>query len=214
MGRFNRDNKFGGGRGGRDRGRREFGGGRDLGRPEMHQAVCSDCGETCEIPFRPSGDRPVYCSDCFRNHGDERGGRSERSTGGDRGGRSNFSDKRLFDAVCDKCGNDCQVPFRPTPGKPVFCDQCFTKENSGGNSHRNNDGEKKNDHSKEQFDLLNAKLDKIIKALTVATPVVEKQEPVVTEKTAVKEKVKEVKRTPEAAVKIKTAKKIKAKKSK
>jgi CxxC-x17-CxxC domain-containing protein len=34
----------------------------------MHQAVCSDCGNNCEVPFRPSGSKPVFCSDCFRGH--------------------------------------------------------------------------------------------------------------------------------------------------
>ncbi|MEW5757937.1 MAG: CxxC-x17-CxxC domain-containing protein [Candidatus Omnitrophota bacterium] len=29
------------------------------------QAVCAECGKECEVPFRPTGDRPVYCSDCF-----------------------------------------------------------------------------------------------------------------------------------------------------
>ncbi len=29
------------------------------------QAVCSQCGKECEIPFKPTGDRPVYCRDCF-----------------------------------------------------------------------------------------------------------------------------------------------------
>lgn len=31
----------------------------------MHKAVCADCGKNCEVPFRPSGDRPVYCKNCF-----------------------------------------------------------------------------------------------------------------------------------------------------
>jgi len=29
------------------------------------QAVCSQCGKECEIPFKPTGGRPVYCRDCF-----------------------------------------------------------------------------------------------------------------------------------------------------
>lgn len=32
---------------------------------EMFDAVCSDCGKTCKVPFKPKDDRPVYCSDCF-----------------------------------------------------------------------------------------------------------------------------------------------------
>lgn len=51
-------------------GRPKFGGGSDRGgrdnKPaEMFSATCSDCGKPCQVPFRPSGDRPVYCNDCF-----------------------------------------------------------------------------------------------------------------------------------------------------
>ncbi len=38
------------------------------GRPEkeMHDAVCSKCGKACQVPFKPTEDRPVYCRDCYR----------------------------------------------------------------------------------------------------------------------------------------------------
>jgi len=39
------------------------GGGYDRGPREMHKATCADC--QCEVPFKPSGDRPVYCRECF-----------------------------------------------------------------------------------------------------------------------------------------------------
>jgi CxxC-x17-CxxC domain-containing protein len=32
----------------------------------MYQATCADCKKACEIPFKPRGDRPVYCQECFR----------------------------------------------------------------------------------------------------------------------------------------------------
>ena len=32
---------------------------------EMYQTVCSQCGNTAEVPFQPRGDKPVYCRDCF-----------------------------------------------------------------------------------------------------------------------------------------------------
>lgn len=32
----------------------------------MFDAVCSECGKRCRVPFEPKGDRPIYCSDCFR----------------------------------------------------------------------------------------------------------------------------------------------------
>jgi CxxC-x17-CxxC domain-containing protein len=36
------------------------------GRRELHDAICADCGETTQVPFKPSGDRPVYCRDCYQ----------------------------------------------------------------------------------------------------------------------------------------------------
>lgn len=32
---------------------------------EIHEAVCADCGGVARVRFEPSGDRPVYCSECF-----------------------------------------------------------------------------------------------------------------------------------------------------
>lgn len=31
----------------------------------MHKAVCSECGKSCEVPFAPNGNKPVYCNECF-----------------------------------------------------------------------------------------------------------------------------------------------------
>ncbi|MFA5131122.1 MAG: CxxC-x17-CxxC domain-containing protein [Patescibacteria group bacterium] len=61
---------FGGGGGRSERG--GFGGERrDRGdRPEMFKTICADCGQPCEVPFKPSGLRPVYCSQCFKNDHD------------------------------------------------------------------------------------------------------------------------------------------------
>ena len=33
---------------------------------QMYPAVCAQCGKETEVPFQPRGDRPVYCSDCYR----------------------------------------------------------------------------------------------------------------------------------------------------
>lgn len=61
----------GGGGGGFNRGgfggRNSGGGGgrRDGGSQEMHRATCAECGNSCEVPFKPTGERPVYCSNCF-----------------------------------------------------------------------------------------------------------------------------------------------------
>ena len=42
-----------------------FGGG---GSRQMYPVVCADCGNNTEVPFQPTGTRPVYCNDCFQKH--------------------------------------------------------------------------------------------------------------------------------------------------
>jgi ATP-dependent RNA helicase DeaD len=36
--------------------------------PRAYNAVCHDCGSECEVPFKPTEGRPVYCRDCFQMH--------------------------------------------------------------------------------------------------------------------------------------------------
>ncbi|MBT3292884.1 zinc-binding protein [Candidatus Peregrinibacteria bacterium] len=33
---------------------------------EMHDAVCAECNADCQVPFKPSGDKPVLCRECFQ----------------------------------------------------------------------------------------------------------------------------------------------------
>jgi len=40
-------------------------GGFDRGPREMHKAVCSECGKECEVPFKPTEGKPVFCRECF-----------------------------------------------------------------------------------------------------------------------------------------------------
>ncbi|MDH5364111.1 MAG: zinc-ribbon domain containing protein [Dehalococcoidia bacterium] len=41
--------------------------GHSYGAPrQMFPAICAECGKDTEVPFEPRGDKPVYCSDCYR----------------------------------------------------------------------------------------------------------------------------------------------------
>jgi len=53
-----------------------------------------------------------------------------RNKGGFRGGgfRTDFGHRKMHKAVCSECGVECEVPFKPTEGKPVFCRDCFRKK--------------------------------------------------------------------------------------
>jgi len=95
---------------------------------EMHTAKCGDCGNECQVPFKPKEDRPVYCRECFQNHRP-----APRQGGGRFGGRSGGFGRRddrpreMHDAKCGDCGTDTQVPFKPKEDRPVYCRECFQK---------------------------------------------------------------------------------------
>lgn len=78
-------------RGGRPGGRRDFGGSRST---VMHQAICDKCGASCEVPFRPSGDKPIFCNNCFRR----KDGRDDRPRRSD----NNQDLIRLLEQINDK----------------------------------------------------------------------------------------------------------------
>ena len=56
---------FGGGASHSGGGGAGAGHGYSSGPREMFSATCSSCGREAQVPFRPSGTKPVYCSDCF-----------------------------------------------------------------------------------------------------------------------------------------------------
>src|SRR4030088_2722751 len=65
------------------------GGGGSRGPREMFTATCSSCGQEAQVPFQPSGDKPVYCSTCF----EQRRGNNSNRPGGNRyggGGRGRY----------------------------------------------------------------------------------------------------------------------------
>ncbi|MBI3334839.1 hypothetical protein HYZ97_05105 [Candidatus Pacearchaeota archaeon] len=98
-----------------------------------------------------------------RNRGDGfRGRNNSRSFGGRPSG--GFERRtEMHDATCDACGKQCQVPFKPSGDKPVLCNDCFRNtDRKGASAH---DRPTQMGISLEQFNQLNAKLDKILAAL-------------------------------------------------
>lgn len=207
--------------------RREFGGGnsrragsgdRNRERPQMHEAICSDCGKKCEVPFKPTGEKPIYCSQCFSKRREETtpnryDNRSDRS---DRSERRSFDrprreDKRMFDATCDKCGARFELPFRPNGSKPVYCNECF---GGGDGSSKRSDSNAGNQY-KEQLDMLNTKLDRILRALDLDVSVKKEERAVPQKKETIEKKeiVKKEKKVAEKKEVVKKEKKVAKKKA-
>jgi len=182
MGIFKQDNKFNN---------------KGSARSSMHKAVCDKCGKPCEVPFKPTGDKPIFCSDCFKNRPD----RDSRRGGGRDFRRSDSGGKKMHQAVCAKCGKPCEVPFRPTAGKPIYCKDCFGK---GDSSSSRSSGQ-----TEKQFEMLNNKLDKIIELLSPST-FVEKgteKKKIVRKATTAKKAAKKPAKKPAAKKKAKAKKK-------
>ncbi|MFT7557914.1 MAG: CxxC-x17-CxxC domain-containing protein [Planctomycetota bacterium] len=127
----------GGGYRDRDSGNR----GRDDGPKTMHSATCSDCGKQAQVPFRPTGEKPVFCSDCF----------GAKKDGGNFGRDNNRRDSRDNRDSRDSRGP--QRDFRaPTPRDT----RAPSKSNDTGKLQK-------------QIDALHAKMDKVMSALGVHT---------------------------------------------
>jgi len=157
---------FRGGNGGGNRGGGGFRGG-DRGEVTMHKAVCDECKKSCEVPFRPSGDKPVYCSDCFSSKRDD-GDRAPRRDFGDRGPKRDF-------------GSSSSAPSFSKPAAPA------------------------NDDMKKQLAEISTKLDRLTSAIEkLAQPKMEAKSAPVAVKAVVKAEVKK------APVKV-VAKKVVAK---
>jgi len=132
---------------------------------EDTEVTCADCGNQCTVPFVPRSNKPVYCSDCFRQHKpddsgsdrsrDDRGSRYSRDDRGsrysrdDRGSRysrddrSRDNDREDTEVTCADCGNQCTVPFVPRSNKPVYCSDCFRQhkpDDSGSDRSRDDRG--------------------------------------------------------------------------
>ena len=109
--------------------------------------------------------------------------RDRRGGGGRDFKRRDFSrPQEMHKAICSNCGKECEVPFKPTGSKPVFCRDCFQANRLGENRNSGRDNYQKRDFGdrgnqearpvqasnySEQFQALNTKLDKIIDLLTL-----------------------------------------------
>jgi CxxC-x17-CxxC domain-containing protein len=101
--------------------------------------TCADCGQ--EFVFTASEQQfytdrgfsdPRRCRSCRAARKAQMGGSESSSMGGGYGGAGGggFRERRpreMFEATCSNCGKTAMVPFRPTSGKPVYCDDCFSR---------------------------------------------------------------------------------------
>ncbi|MBI2908103.1 MAG: zinc-ribbon domain containing protein [Chloroflexi bacterium] len=54
---------------------------------------------------------------------------ARRASGG--GGGFGRGRREMFPAVCAQCGKDTQVPFQPRGDRPVYCSDCYSRQNTG-----------------------------------------------------------------------------------
>jgi CxxC-x17-CxxC domain-containing protein len=90
--------------------------------------TCVDCGtefvhsaEDQEYYAQKGfGSDPKRCPSCRATR------RSMREGNGIAGGERGAAVQReYFAAVCTRCGNQAQVPFKPNMDRPIYCSDCF-----------------------------------------------------------------------------------------
>jgi len=92
--------------------------------------TCAKCGShISQLPFQPSGDRPVYCNECNRAFRQTRMG----GMGGGMG-RGPRAPRQMYQVnlTCAGCGSQIsELPFQPTGDKPVYCRTCMQARRNG-----------------------------------------------------------------------------------
>ena len=92
---------------------------------------CVDCGSSFTFSaseqefFASKGfvNEPGRCPDCRAARKQNRGGGGGYGGGG---GGGTYRQRQMYPAVCASCGKDCQVPFEPRNGRPVYCSDCYS----------------------------------------------------------------------------------------
>ena len=72
----------------------------------------------------------------------------------------------MTEVTCSACGSQCEVPFKPTSNKPVYCSDCFEQKEKG-NTPRPGRSNNNSKPSERDLDIINEKLNKIMKALNI-----------------------------------------------
>lgn len=70
-------------------------------------------------------------------------------------GKRTTNKQDLFKVICSKCGKECEVPFKPTNNKPIFCRECFKKPEG----YQSRDFEPKKEEKTANLDELNGRFD-------------------------------------------------------
>jgi CxxC-x17-CxxC domain-containing protein len=72
-------------------------------------------------------------------------------------GKRDFRDRgerrEMFKAVCSECGKDCEIPFEPRDGRPVYCVIVLKKRRWFKSSQRFSDRDNRDRHLKENLIL-------------------------------------------------------------
>jgi len=90
---------------------------------------CLDCGRSFTFTvseqefFATRGftNKPGRCGDCRAARKAANGGQRSSSA---------LSTRELFKATCSQCGGVAEVPFQPRTGRPVYCRDCFSSQQS------------------------------------------------------------------------------------
>lgn len=95
---------------------------------------CPDCRAQRKTQRNAGGNSSYGSGGGYSSGGYDDGGYSSGGGGGYRsggnGGGYSSAPRQLYPAVCSECGRETEVPFNPTPGKPVYCRECFQSRKS------------------------------------------------------------------------------------
>ncbi len=85
---------------------------------------CADCGATFVFTAQ---EQEFYASKGYTNE-PKRCRACREAKKAQHNNTGNYrANRQMHHAVCNECGKDCEVPFEPREGRPVYCSECYNK---------------------------------------------------------------------------------------
>ncbi len=88
--------------------------------------TCRDCGT--EFVFSAS-EQAFFAEKGFQNEPTRCPGCRANKRNGDGRNNRGAGDRQMYEVICDGCGRPTQVPFQPRGDRPVYCRDCYNRQN-------------------------------------------------------------------------------------
>ena len=95
----------------------------------MYDAICSQCGDAVQVPFKPDPNRPLLCKSCLQKSNRRERPKPARHDRSSQDRARAPKSTELYEITCSHCGKHDTIPFKPYEDSAVLCHECMNNPN-------------------------------------------------------------------------------------